>query len=346
MRPIYTKKRFKSIISFENKKTRKDLNLMNSITQDTRYLPHEIKTRIYAVETYRKGNSVKYVCRKYHISKASLMRWNKRYDGSKESLIDKSHRPNTTHPNSHTEEELKWIWNYIRRNPSITLSELWVKLKDNKGYKRHPGSLYRVLRRNGYKYKIVIHHTSKYIPKHYETPNYLGEKWQIDVKYVPSKCITNAIPSDTKFYQYTCLDEASRQRFLYWYDELSPYATCDFINRCIKFYGYKPREIQTDNGQEFTWNKENIKVIHPMDNLCQKLDIIHHKIRPRTPRHNGKGERSHRSDNERFYSYHSFYSLSDLQTQGAIYLKRSNNIPMQTLGYLSPNQKRETLSFC
>lgn len=319
---------------------------MNSITQDTRYLPHEIKTRIYAVETYRKGNSVKYVCRKYHISKASLMRWNKRYDGSKESLIDKSHRPNTTHPNSHTEEELKWIWNYIRRNPSITLSELWVKLKDNKGYKRHPGSLYRVLRRNGYKYKIVIHHTSKYIPKHYETPNYLGEKWQIDVKYVPSKCITNAIPSDTKFYQYTCLDEASRQRFLYWYDELSPYATCDFINRCIKFYGYKPREIQTDNGQEFTWNKENIKVIHPMDNLCQKLDIIHHKIRPRTPRHNGKVERSHRSDNERFYSYHSFYSLSDLQTQGAIYLKRSNNIPMQTLGYLSPNQKRETLSFC
>ena len=319
---------------------------MNSITQDTRYLPHEIKTRIYAVETYRKGNSVKYVCRKYHISKASLMRWNKRYDGSKESLIDKSHRPNTTHPNSHTEEELKWIWNYIRRNPSITLSELWVKLKDNKGYKRHPGSLYRVLRRNGYKYKIVIHHTSKYIPKHYETPNYLGEKWQIDVKYVPSKCITSAIPSDTKFYQYTCLDEASRQRFLYWYDEQSPYATCDFINRCIKFYGYKPREIQTDNGQEFTWNQEKIKVIHPMDNLCQKLDIIHHKIRPRTPRHNGKVERSHRSDNERFYSYHSFYSLSDLQTQGAIYLKRSNNIPMQTLGYLSPNQKRETLSFC
>ena len=62
------------------------------------------------------------------------MRWNKRYDGSKESLIDKSHRPNTTHPNSHTEEELKWIRNYIRRNPSITLSELWVKLKDNKGF--------------------------------------------------------------------------------------------------------------------------------------------------------------------------------------------------------------------
>lgn len=152
---------------------------MNSITQITnnaRYLPHEVKTRIYAVKLYRSGNSVKYVCRKYHISKASLMRWNKRYDGSDTSLNDKSHRPITLHPNAHTEEELKWIWNYIRRTPNITLGELWVKLKNNKGYTRHPGSLYRVLRKNGFKYKININHTSKYVPKPYDTPKHIGEK--------------------------------------------------------------------------------------------------------------------------------------------------------------------------
>ena len=183
---------------------------MNSITQDTRYLPHEINTRIYAVETYRKGNSVKYVCRKYHISKASLMRWNKKYDGTKESLMDKSHKPLSSHPNAHTDEELKWIWNYIRRSPNITVGELWAKLKKNKGYTRHPGSLYRVLRRNGFKYNITINHTSKYIPKHYDTPLYLGEKWQIDVEYVPKECLTEAVPKDIRFYQYTCIDEASR----------------------------------------------------------------------------------------------------------------------------------------
>ena len=49
---------------------------MKIITQNSRYLPHEIKTRVHSVENYRKGNSVKYVCRKYHISKSSLMRWN------------------------------------------------------------------------------------------------------------------------------------------------------------------------------------------------------------------------------------------------------------------------------
>ena len=62
---------------------------MTSISQNnTRYLPHELKTRIHAVEKYRNGNSIVYVCRKYHISRTSLYRWNKKYDGTKESLID------------------------------------------------------------------------------------------------------------------------------------------------------------------------------------------------------------------------------------------------------------------
>ena len=67
-------------------------SLMNIITQKNkntkRYLPHELKTRIYAVEMYRNCGDIEYVCRKYHISRTSLWRWNKKYDGSKESLTD------------------------------------------------------------------------------------------------------------------------------------------------------------------------------------------------------------------------------------------------------------------
>ena len=80
-----------------------------------RYWPHELKTRIYAVKLYRavrhskKINPVDFVCRKYHCSKASLMRWNKLYDGTPESLQDKSHRPIHTHPSAHTDEEKNWI---------------------------------------------------------------------------------------------------------------------------------------------------------------------------------------------------------------------------------------------
>lgn len=50
------------------------------------------------------------------------MRWNKKYDGTIESLMDKSKRPHTPHPNSHTAFELKKIQNLIRRNPHIGLN--------------------------------------------------------------------------------------------------------------------------------------------------------------------------------------------------------------------------------
>ena len=59
------------------------------------------------VTLYRTGIGVSFVCRRYHISKSFLMRWNKKFDGTKESLIDKSHHPLTLHPNSYTQEELK-----------------------------------------------------------------------------------------------------------------------------------------------------------------------------------------------------------------------------------------------
>lgn len=60
---------------------------MNIITQNKRYCPHEITTKVHSVERYRKTGDISYVCRKYKISKASLMRWNKAYDGTRESLI-------------------------------------------------------------------------------------------------------------------------------------------------------------------------------------------------------------------------------------------------------------------
>ena len=50
---------------------------MTSINQNNekikRYLPHELKTRENAVKTYRNGNSINYVCRKYHISRITFI---------------------------------------------------------------------------------------------------------------------------------------------------------------------------------------------------------------------------------------------------------------------------------
>lgn len=183
----------------------------------------------------------------------------------------------------------------------------------------------------------VTHLLPKRKPLPYDTPTELGIKWQMDVKYVPTACYSSSVPQ--KFYQYTVIDEASRERFIYPYMEQSSYSTVDFLKRAIAYFGYKPFILQTDNGAEFTHLKRTDRT-HPLDLLCSKLNIVHKRIRPRTPRHNGKVERSHRNDQERFYNRMSFYDYDDLQIQMKRYLNRSNNIPMQVLGWKSPLQKR------
>lgn len=309
---------------------------MNTITHSQRYLPHDLNTKFHAVSLYRNNVGVAFVCRRYHISKASLMRWNKKFNGTKESLLDKSHRPLTPHPNSHTDEEIKWIHDYIRRNPHISICELYGKLRCAKGYSRHPGSLYRVLRRLGFSSSSPST-KEKRKSQPYDTPSQIGIKWQMDVKYVPIACYSGSTPQ--KFYQYTIIDEASRERFIYPYMEQSSYSTVDFLKRAIAYFGYQPEIIQTDNGSEFTHIRKTDR-IHPLDILGAQLHITHYKIRPRTPRHNGKVERSHRNDQERFYNHMSFYSYQDLLIQMKRYLNRANNIPMKVLGWKSPKQMR------
>ena len=315
---------------------------MSSITQNKRYLPHEITTKENSVKLYRQTKDIGFVCRRYHISKASLMRWNKQYDGSRESLAPKSHRPHTQHPNAHTEQELNWIRNLHRRNPNISVCEMYGKLRQEKAYSRHPGSLYRVFVRLGYRTKVESTKKKSKHTGHYDTPEELGIKWQMDVKYVPTACYAGT--DGDKFYQYTMIDEASRERFIYAYKEQSSYSTIDFTKRAIIYFGYAPETIQTDNGGEFTHSSKTNRV-HPFDMLCNQLNIHHKTIRPKTPWHNGKVERSHRNDQERFYNYLRFYSLEDLQMQMKRYLRRSNRIPMSVLGWKSPVEKRREIEF-
>ena len=96
--------------------------------------------------------------------------------------------------------------------------------------------------------------------------------------------------------------------------------------------------IQTDNGFEFTNRFSPSKKHLPtlFEATAAQLGIRHKLIRPYTPRHNGKVERSHREDQKRFYSCHSFFSLEDFDKQLQIHIRRSNNIPMRPLRWLSP----------
>ena len=74
------------------------------------------------------------------------------------------------------------------------------------------------------------------------------------------------------------------------------------------------------------------------EETLEKLKIKYRQIKPYIPKENGKVERSHRKDQERFYYKKVFYSLEDLRNRAKYWIREYNNFPMRPLGWLSPNE--------
>ena len=302
--------------------------MSKSITQDMAYRQSLMK---YA-EKYGVGRA----SRRYNKSRSYIYFWRRRWDGNEASLACRSRRPHH-HPKEHTQAELKLIRDMRRRNPTLGLNEFWDRLR-RRGYTRRPESLYRVMRRLG-----MFQAEKKkgpYTPKPYEQMTYPGQRVQMDVKVVPRRCITDP---ELRLFQYSAMDEFTRLRFLWAYPEQSTYSSADFLRRAVKWFarrGIRVECVQTDNGFEFTNRFSNSRRDLPtlFERTAEELGIRHKLIRPYTPRHNGKVERSHREDQKRFYSCHAFYSLADFEKQLAAHNRRSNNLPMRPLHWLSPNQ--------
>ena len=276
---------------------------------------------------------------KYKTNRQYIYRWKKRFDGSMESLRDRSRRPHH-HPNQHTPEEIKLITDMRRRNPHAGLVIFWVKLMQ-RGYSRSMTGLYRFLKKQGF---MAVHPPNpKYIPKPYEQMVYPGQRMQVDVKFVPSACLKNSKVIGKKFFQYTAIDEYSRWRFVEAFEEQNTYSSAQFVDHLVKAFPFPIECIQTDNGTEFTnrftshKDKPTLFQVH-----LEQHGIQHKRIRPYTPRHNGKVERSHRKDNERFYATHQFYSFEDFAKQLKEYNRKDyNHFPMRPLGWKTPNQVRK-----
>ena len=95
--------------------------------------------------------------------------------------------------------------------------------------------------------------------------------------------------------------------------------------------------FQTDNGAEFTKKLCPGKTTPTLfEKTLAKHNIQHKLIRPFTPRHNGKVERSHRKDNEYFYATHRFYSFDDFAKQLKVHNYNYNKFPMRPLNWKAP----------
>ena len=222
-----------------------------------------------------------------------------------------------------------------RRNPNLGMVELWNRLR-KRGYTRRPESLFQVMRKLGL-FSPAKDKTT-YKPKPYEQMTYSGQRVQGDVKVVSRRCITDP---ELRLFQYTALDEFTRLRFLAAYPEQSTYSSADFLKKLFKWYdrrGIRVECVQTDKDFEFTNHFSNSKrnLPIPFETTAAELGVRHKLIRPYTPRHNGKVERSHREEQKRFYSCHNFYSLNDFTKQLAVHNCRSNNFSIRPLGWFSP----------
>ena len=307
--------------------------MSNSITQKLQYKQSVVKF------SFKFGATR--ASEEFNVNIRTIYRWRKRYDGTLESLKDKSHKPKH-HPNEHTKEEIQLIKNFKNNNKETGLVILWVKLR-KAGYTRTIQGLYHVM------VKLGIYKKAPSKRKHVQPPEvpiarYPGERIQVDVKYVPRECMSKELKElGERYYQYTAIDEYTRLRYTYFCKEHNTYESTIFLNRLIKYFPFKVELIQTDNGFEFTnklsWNAFNKNKLTMFEKRLNELGIIHSLIRPHTPTQNGKVERSHRKDQERFYYKRVFLSLEDLKEKGRRWLREYNNFPMRPLNWMSPIEK-------
>lgn len=285
---------------------------------------------------YAQNHSISDTAIRYRVSRKTVHKWINRYDGSVDSLADRSHRPHNS-PRKHTEDELRKVRRRLKKHKWTDLIRAYQELIEKDGYTRSYGGFKRVA--GQLKALKAKKKKTKKRPKPYKRAAYPGQKVQVDVKYVPRYCVVDG----KKYYQYTAVDECTRWTYREMYDEHSTYSSRQFLENLLKKAPFPIREIQTDNGTEFTNRLSVTKSKHLtlFEELLVESGIKYHRIAIATPRHNGKAERQHRIDEARFYKNMKMYSLEDGRKQLAIYQRKSNNIIKTCLGMKSPNQVLE-----
>jgi transposase InsO family protein len=226
--------------------------------------------------------------------------------------------------------------------------DLWHKLQA-RGYQRSVQGLNKALKHLGMSTSPHSRPSPTYRPKPYEAMTYAGERVQIDVKYVPMECLDHHLFGRNPYYklfQYTALDEYSRLRILGGYDEHNTYASAEFLKVVVSFFRSHSIEVkcvQVDNGTEFTKRllAKDDRNLSAFELTAKHLNIAVKHIKPRTPRHNGKVERSHREDQKLFYSEvvrlnKPFTGLDDFKKRLKRHQDKTNHRPMRPLGYISP----------
>jgi transposase InsO family protein len=232
------------------------------------------------------GN-VALTCRYYGISRQIFYTWKRRYDAhGLDGLRDRSHRPHVSPGTTRTEVVGKII--YLRQHYHFGPAKIAMYLARYHDITISPSGVWRVLKRLELNRLPASQRHKRYDKrwKRYEKP-LPGHRVQLDVKFIAP------LPgSGRKHYQFTAINDCTRLRVLRIYPKLNQTTAIQFLDYVLERLPFRVEVIQTDNGAEF----QSLFHYHLLDR-----GIGHDYIKPRTPRLNGKVERSHRIDAEEFY---------------------------------------------
>lgn len=121
--------------------------------------------------------------------------------------------------------------------------------------------------------------------------------------------------------------------------ENSTYETSKMVKTLKKEFGFNVKTVQTDNGREFCNSIEEKK--SSFEKALKYLGIEYKITRLYSPWQNGVVERSHKMDNEIFYSKRRFNSEKEMYKSFKRYSVRTNNVAKRALGFKTPNEMVE-----
>jgi len=273
--------------------------------------------------------------------KRSLERWLATYREHGEAGLDPQSTRPKTNPNETPIRIKERIIEIRKREKQCALKTMWDLRAE--GIDIHFNTIQKIIKNEGLTRK---YRTRKAKLDYIKIPLKKGEIVEIDVKFVPD-------PIDgQRYYQFTAIDCASRWRYLQAYENIDNLSSIAFLKELISVADFKIMAVKTDNGSIFTnrylgYNRSSDPLnprLHAFDILCNELGLPHYLIDPGKPAQNGKVERSHRTDQEKFYEENEFKSFEDLKQKMKIWNKKYNNTKHCGLNGKTPNEMLKLLN--
>jgi transposase InsO family protein len=291
----------------------------------------QIRQRYAWFEEAERSGNVTVACRRCGISRKTYYKWRWRYAesrGARQALLDRSRRPHR--PRRKVKKALRRRLLQLRQRTHLGPARLRALLLA-RGTRHVPSAMTiaKVLRQAG----LTRHPRGR--PKRYRRVFVVprpGDLLQLDVKFVPY------LVEGHRLYQYTAIDCCTRLRLVQFSDELSLAAAKAFAQYVLSTFPVPVRCVQTDNDAIFThWYTAGPKTpldrpvkAHPFTLMCAQFGAQHRLIPPRTPRLNGKVERSHQTDDQEFYHLRRYATRTELQRAFARWLWHYNHTRLHT----------------